>query len=382
MNKQIQSSGVLYLITIALFSLYLYSCKSSSASAPEAAAVVPVLVVDTATATTWQDYAATIEGKTDVAIRPQVSGYLQSVAVDEGSYVHAGQLLFKIDDRPYREALNNAVANLHAAQAAITAADIEVEKLDPLVKEKVIADIQSKSAKASYKMAVARAEQAKAAVDAAKINMAYTSVTAPVSGYIGRLPYKKGSLVSSADPSPLTTISDVSEVHAYFSMSEAEFLQFSKQHHVRGADKGDLPAAELVLADGEPYTNAGKVDMVDGQFDQTTGAITLRAAFTNDQGILRSGNTGKVRIHHQHNASLLVPQQATVELQDKAFVYVVDAGNKVSKKPIIIAGKSGTDYIVKAGLAKGDRIVSEGVEKLQEGQQIKPAVAERVTASK
>lgn len=360
-----------FIVTSILLAFALQSCKDSSAGQQGAQTpAVPVLAVDTAAAITWQDYTAAIQGKTDVAIRSQVNGYLDHIYVDEGAYVTAGQPLFRIDEQPYREQLNNAVANHHAAEAAVVAAQLEVDKLTPLVENKVVSEVQLKTAKAAHKMAIARAEQAKAAAGTARINMGYAVIKAPASGYIGRLPYKKGSLISNTDPTPLTTLSDVREVHAYFSMSETEFIHFSKQYPA-----GKLPEAALILADNEEYSTKGKVDMVDGQFDKTTGAITLRATFSNQQGILRSGNTGKVRIRQQHSHALLVPQQATLELQDKVFVYVLDNKNKISKKPIAIAGKVGTDYIVKDGIERGNRIVYSGLDRLQEGAEVKPLPA-------
>jgi membrane fusion protein (multidrug efflux system) len=364
--------------TIAIVSAFaLQSCKNADGQNSPQTPDVQVLTIDTTSAVTSQDYTAAIQGKTDVAIRPQVSGYLEHTYVDEGAYVTAGQPLFKIDERAYSEQLNNAVANQHAAEASITAAQLEIDKLAPLVENKVVSDIQLKTAKANYKLAVARAEQAKAAAGTARINVGYTIIKAPASGYIGRLPFKNGSLVSSSDPTPLTMLSDVKEVHAYFSMSETEFIRFTKQY---SAD--NLPAATLVLADDEEYPVTGKVDMIDGQFDKTTGAITLRATFNNDKGILRSGNTGRVRILQQHNNTLLVPQQSTIELQDKVFVYALDDKNKISKKLISIAGKTGTDYIIKDGLTRGARIVYTGVDHLQEGMEVKPQKATEATASK
>jgi len=360
-----------------LYVLVLQGCKGQEAQNGMQTPEVQVWTIDTTSAVTSQDYTAAIQGKTDIAIRPQISGYLDHIFVDEGAYVTAGQPLFRIDERSYSEQLNNALANQHAAEASVVTAQLEIDKLTPLVENKVVSDIQLKTARANYKLAVARAEQAKAATGAARINVGYTVIKAPASGYIGRLPFKKGSLVSSNDPTPLTTLSDVKEVHAYFSMSEAEFIRFTKEY-----DAKHLPSATLILADNEAYPVAGKVDMIDGQFDKSTGAITLRATFNNDRGILRSGNTGKVRIMQQHSSVLLVPQQSTVELQDKIFVYALDNKNKISKKLITISGKTGTDYIVKEGIEKGNRIVYTGVDHLQEGMEVKPKAMSGVTASR
>ena len=370
------------IITSFILALVLSSCadKSQAPAAP-APPLLPVLAISSENTTTDAEYPASIQGTVDVEIRPQVSGNLERVFVDEGAYVSKGQTLFKINERPFREQLNNALANLHAAEAALINAQLEVDKLTPLVQNKVVSDYQLKTAKASQKIAAANIEQAKAMVGSAKINLGYTTVTAPVSGYIGRLPKKQGSLVSATDIEPLTNLSDVHEVYAYFSLGETDFINFKAQY--AGNSLGDklkkLPPVTLILADNNAYAQTGKIDMVDGQFDKTTGAITLRATFPNSGGTLRSGNTGKIRLGLQHDDAVLVPQSATVEMQDKVFVFTVNKENKVAKMPITVIGKSGTNYLIKDGVKSGDQIVLSGIDKLQEGQVIQP---EKSTPSK
>ncbi|WP_264550706.1 efflux RND transporter periplasmic adaptor subunit [Flavobacterium sp. N2038] len=363
------------IITSFILALVLSSCadKNQAPAAP-APPVLPVLAITSANTTTDAEYPAAIQGTVDVEIRPQVSGNLERVYVDEGAYVSKGQTLFKINERPFREQLNNALANLHAAEAALINAQLEVDKLTPLVQNKVVSDYQLKTAKASQKIAAANIEQAKAMVGSAKINLGYTNVTAPVSGYIGRLPKKQGSLVSASDVEALTTLSDVHEVFAYFSLGETDFINFKAQY--AGSSLGDkikkLPPVTLILADNNAYPQTGKIDMVDGQFDKTTGAITIRATFPNANGTLRSGNTGKIRLGLQHDDAILVPQAATVEMQDKVFVFTVGKDNKVTKMPITVVGKSGTNYLIKEGVKTGDQIVLSGIDKLQDGQAIQP----------
>nr|WP_235832307.1 efflux RND transporter periplasmic adaptor subunit [Flavobacterium zhairuonense] len=369
------------IITSFILALVLSSCadKNQTPAAPPPP-VLPVAAITSANTTTDAEYPASIQGTVDVEIRPQVSGNLERVYVDEGAYVTKGQTLFKINERPFREQLNNALANLHAAEAALINANLEVDKLTPLVQNKVVSDYQLKTAKASQKIAAANIEQAKAMVGSARINLGYTTVTAPVSGYIGRLPKKQGSLVSATDVEPLTNLSDVHEVFAYFSLGETDFINFKAQY--AGSTIGDkirkLPPVTLVLADNNAYPQTGKIDMVDGQFDKTTGAITVRATFPNANGILRSGNTGRIRLGVQHDDAILVPQSATVEMQDKVFVFTVGKDNKVSKMPITIAGKNGTNYLIKDGVKSGDQIVLSGIDKLQEGQVIQPEKSTKV----
>ncbi|PAM93938.1 efflux transporter periplasmic adaptor subunit [Flavobacterium sp. IR1] len=365
------------IITSFILALILSSCADKSQAPAPAAPLLPVLAVSSANTITDTEYPASIQGTVDVEIRPQVSGNLDRVLVDEGAYVSKGQSLFKINERPFREQLNNALASLHAAEAALINSQLEVDKLTPLVQNKVVSDYQLKTAKASQKIAAANIEQAKAMVESARINLSYTNVTAPVSGYIGRLPKKQGSLVSATDIEPLTKLSDVHEVFVYFSLGETDFINFKA--HYAGNTIGDkikkLPPVTLILADNNAYEKSGKIDMVDGQFDKNTGAITLRATFPNANGTLRSGNTGKIRLGLQHDDAILIPQSATVEMQDKIFVFTVNTENKVNKMPITVIGKSGVNYLISEGVKSGDQIVLSGIDKLQEGQLIQPEKA-------
>lgn len=353
------------------------------APAPQAIAV-PVLTIGAGQAVTTQEYPVTVEGRVNVEIRPQVDGYLDKVFVDEGAFVKAGQPIFKINESRYRELLNNAQGSLNGAEAALINAKLEVEKMIPLVEGKVISDFQLKNARASVKIAEANKKQAQAAVASARINLGYTLITAPVDGYITRLPKKQGSLVSAADPTPLTLLSDIQEVHAYFSIGESDFIAFRERYE--GNTLNDklkkLPPVVLVLANGSEYEQKGKIDMVDGQFDRTTGAITLRASFPNAKGLLRSGNTGRVRLGITHDNAIVIPQSTTAEVQDKVFVYIVDKDNKVTKVPVNILGKSGNDYLIKDGLKAGDRIVYKGFESLQDGTVIVPEKIQDEVAAK
>jgi len=365
--------------TLLLFiTILLYSCspKPAAVSAP-APPSLPVAVITSGTDTTYQEYPASVEGAVNVEIRPQVSGALDKVFVDEGAYVSAGQPLFKINDQPYRASLSNAQASLHAAQASLGNAQIEIDKLTPLVQNKVISDYQLKTAKAAYDVAKANVELAKANVSTAQINLGYTLIKAPVNGYIGRLLKKQGSLVAPLDVEALTQLSDVHDVHVYFSLSEQDFVSFKEQYP--GETLKDkikrLPTVSLLLADNSAYGKQGKIDMIDGQFDKTTGAITFRASFANPQGLLRSGNTGKIRLSLQHKDALIVPQSATIEMQDKVFVFTVADSNKVKRQPIEIVGKSGNNYLVKSGVKKGDELVLSGIDHLQEGTVIHPEKA-------
>jgi len=362
-------------ISIFVLAILIAGCTGSQpALPPPPPQALQVISLQGNSQTTYTEYPASIQGAIDLEIRPQVSGILDKILVSEGAAVQKGQPLFKIDERPFREALNNAKAQLHAAQAAVTNAQIEVDKLTPLVKNKVVSDYQLKTATASYQSALASVEQAKAGVASANINLGYTLIKAPVSGYVGRLPKKQGSLVSATDPTPLTLLSDAHEVHVYFSLGEDDFAAFNAKYPGNTVNERlkKLPGVSLILADNSIYAKEGKVDMVDGQFDKQTGSISLRATFPNQQGLLRSGNTGKIRLSLEHNNAIAIPQSSTVEVQDKMFVFLVGDSNKVARTPIIVSGTSGTNYLVEEGLKPGDRIVFDGIDKLKDGDTIKP----------
>ena len=367
---------LLFLSALSIIvAIHVSSCSqvqgTQAAPPPQA---LPVLVVNASPATTYAEYSATVEGKTNVEIRPQVSGYLDKIFVEEGAYVTQGQPLFKINDRPYDEQLNNAQANVSAAKANMDKAAIEVNRLKPLVENKVISDVQLKAAEAAYTAAKAEVSQTEAAGNNAHINLGYTLIKAPASGFIGRIPYKTGSLVGRGEALPLTVLSDVREVYAYFSMSESDFLHFTGEAAGKTiADKiKTLPPVELELADKSIYAPKGRIELMEGQFDKTMGTISFRAVFPNAEGLLRTGSTGQIRIPQTNTTTVPVPQTATYELQDKIFVYTVGDSNKVSSQPLHVVAKMTGWYLVDKGVKPGDRIVYEGMDRLQDGAVITP----------
>lgn len=372
-NMKTNYSWVNILTAISVATV-LYSCSNTAATPGMAqqAMQLPVVPVTTTTATTFREYPASLEGKVNVEIRPQVEGYLEKIYVDEGAWVKVGQPLFKIDARVYNEAVNTANSSLMAAKANVAKAKVDVDRLVPLVENKVISDVQLRTAQAAYDAAVAAEAQAKAAVNNAQINIGYTLVRASANGYIGRIPYKTGSLVSKTDA--LTVLSDIHEMYAYFSLSEPDFIAFKNQFAGNSIEEKvkQVPAVELALADNSIYPVKGKIGTIEGQFDKTTGAITFRATFPNPGGILRTGNTGKVRIPQQFKDALIVPMESTFEVQDKVFVFVLGDSNKVASRPITVSGKTTNYYFVKDGVKAGDKIVFSGVGNLQDGMAIVP----------
>lgn len=373
LSHSLTTAAVLLFATVIL-----YSCGSSSGapanSYQQAPVVLPVLPVNSVDATVHQEYSASLQGSQDVEIRAQVDGYLDRIFVDEGAYVRKGQPLFHITDRPFVEQLNNAKAGLAAAQAALSNAEINYNKLKPLVESNIISPVQLRSAQTTYDAAKASVEQARAQVQNAEINLGYTTVKAPVEGYVGRIPHKTGSLVGMGTAEALTVISEIKEVYAYFSMSENDYLQFQQQFPGKTFEEKikQMPAVQLVLADGSIYPHAGKVQLIAGQFDNSVGAISFRAAFQNPDRLLRSGNTGKLRIPMQLKEMIVVPQEATFAVQDKIFVFHVSDSNKVASVPIRVSGKTPAYYFVESGVKSGDRIVYSGIGTLQDGMVIVP----------
>jgi membrane fusion protein (multidrug efflux system) len=365
------------LLSIFTAAFVFNSCNSSAGNSggyEQHMPSLPVITLSSSSANTYQEFSTSLEGVKDIEVRPQVEGYLDKIYVDEGAYVRKGQSLFQINDRPYREALNTAKAGLAAAKANLANAEINVSKLTPLVQNNVVSDVQLKSAQAAYDAAAASVAQSRAIVQSAEINVGYTLIKAPVEGYIGRIHHKTGSLISVSTAEALTVISDIKEVYAYFSLSENDFLRFKNQFTGNTIEEKikNMPPVELVLPDGNIYSQKGRVQIVAGQFDNSVGAISFRAAFPNTERMLRSGNTGKVRIAQLQKNAVVVPQEATFEIQDKVFVFSVGDSNKVISKPIVVAGKTSTYYFVESGVQAGEKIVFSGTGNLRDGMVIQP----------
>lgn len=375
---------LLYSFYIALATSIIAACSSGKTEESDNlsnAIALPVASIDTSTATIVNSYHGKIEGKINVEVRPQIEGQLQDIYVDEGDFVEKGQTLFKIDPSAYQEKLNNMIANENVAKAKLENANLEVERLKPLVENDVISEVKLKSAQSDYEVAKASLAQATAEVRSAEIDKEYTLIKAPVSGYIARIPKRVGNLVSESDSDPLTYLSDVEEVYIYFTMSESDFLYYTKkkakQDSIRGninnlRDNFKFPKVTLVLADGSEYDEKGTVDAISGQVDRSTGSVSLRATFPNKKNMLRTGSTGTLKISETLEGVIQVPQIATSDLQDKTFVYVLDEENKVRKQNIVIDDKSKDQYIIKEGLKIGDKVVLSGFDKLTDGSKITP----------
>jgi len=352
----------------------LLSCKKEESVQQFPPMELEVSTVEKGNGLISKEYPASIEGIADVEIRPQVSGYLQKILVDEGSYVRAGQPLFKIEDRIYAEQYNTAKAAVSVARANLRTAKIDLDRRKELVKEKIVANLQFQQAEATYQAAQASLSQAEASAQAARINYEFCTIKAPVSGYLSRINYRLGSLIGPSGALPITILSDIHKVNVYFSMSESDFLNFQDVNigSTVGEKVKNSPLVDLQIADGKIYGNKGKIDAVEGQFNSNTGSITLRASFENPNTVLRAGNTGKILIKQNFNNVVLLPIASTTTIQDKIYFFSLDKNNKAVQKSIEIAGKSGTDYMVTEGMKPGDRYIVSGFERLQLGMAVKP----------
>lgn len=318
-------------------------------------------------------YPATIKGKQDVEIRPQVSGFITKLCVDEGAAVRKGQVLFIIDPTQYQAAVHTAEAAVATAAAAVNTQQMTVDNKRELNKKQIISDYDLAMAENTLAQARAQFSQAKAQLTSAKQNLSFTQVTSPSSGFINSIPYRLGALVSPSIQVPMTTVSEIADVYVYFSMTEKELLGLTKSGDNIQAQIDKMPMVKLQLIDGSTYDKEGKIDAITGVIDQATGSVSMRALFPNAEHILRSGGTANILIPYLMNDVINVPQAATVEIQDKKFVYVLQADNTVKYTEITIFNlDNGKEYLVTSGLKPGDKIVIEGVQNLKDGQKIQP----------
>ncbi len=321
-------------------------------------------------------YPATIKGIQDVDVHPKISGFITNVYVHEGQTVSAGQPMFTIDSETYRAQVSQARAVLNTARAQANTARLTYLNNKKLFDQHIIGQYELETAQNSYSTAQAQVAQAQAALASASETLSWCVVRAPSAGVVGSLPFKKGALVSAQNT--LTTVSDISTVEVFFSMSEPDILSMSKTAGSVAGVLKEMPMVKLQLADGTIYNQPGRVVKMSGVIDASTGAYTLIAHFSNPQRLLKSGGAGQIVVPHVSNSAIIIPQEATVQVQDKIFVYLVGSNNKVKYTEIKVNPQDdGINYIVTAGLHVGDRYVSKGITKLTDGEQIKPLTEEQ-----
>ena len=316
------------------------------------------------------NYSATIRGRQDIAIYPQVSGTIFELCVNEGQTVSKGQPLFIIDQVPYKAALQTAEANVAAAKAGVATAQLTYDSKKELYAKNVVSQYDLLTAENTLLTAKAQLAQAEAQRVNAANNLSYTVVKAPANGVVGTLPYRVGALVSASIPQPLTTVSDNSDVYVYFSMTENQLLNLTRQYGSIANTLKNMPDVRLVLNDGSVYDRTGRIESISGVIDTSTGSVQLRAVFPNADGLLHSGGAGSVIVPNIHKDCVVVPQVATFELQNKVYVYKVEDGKATSSMIDVEKINNGREYIVKSGLTPGDVIVAEGVGLLREGTPI------------
>jgi membrane fusion protein (multidrug efflux system) len=373
---------------IILGGAVLSSCGGKNDKAAQGAAAAnqvkdfKVLQVQPRDATLNTEYPASIQGQQNIEIRPRVDGYVEKIYVDEGAVVKRGQLLFRINAPQYEQDVRTAAASIKSAQADVSSANMAVNRVRPLVEKDIVSKFELESAEYAYQAALARLAQARAALANAQTNLGYTRVSSPVDGVVGSIPFRLGSLISSSTTEPLTTVSSIGNIFAYFAFNEKLLLEFTKD--ATGVSFAQrikrLPAVSLLLADGTLYNHKGRIETVNGLINTATGSVNVRATFPNPNGLIRSGSSATVRIPTSVKKAILVPQSATFELQDKRFVVAVGADSLTRNVPIQIRDNTaGQFFVVDKGLKAGDRIVLEGVATMKEGTKIKPVVTSSET---
>lgn len=314
-----------------------------------------------------QNYTAVITGRQCVEIRPQVSGTITEVCIEEGAKVTKGQTLFIIDQVPYKAALQTAVANVKSAEAAMATARMTASSKEELFNEHVVSAFDLQTARNQLLEAEAALEQAQAAEISARNDLSYTEVKSPVNGVASMIPYRVGALVDASITTPLATVSDDGEMYVYFSMTENQVLSLIRENGTLEEAMKQMPEVELRLSDGLMYAHKGKIDAMSGTIDTGTGSVSLRATFPNPERMLRNGGSGTVVFPYQMDNVLAVPKEATYEIQDKIFVYRVTDGKATSTPVTVFPVDNGKEYIIEQGLKAGDVIVAEGAGLLQEG---------------
>lgn len=389
----IKRTGMILSI-LAVSSATLWNCSGGDDQAAAMAAMAnqarpyPVVEVEERTITGYTEYPANIQGKNNKDVRAKIQGYITRVLVDEGQYVRQGQPLFTLETNALaetasaaRSGIGAAQATVSAAQAAVKAAQVEVNKLRPLVEKGIVSSVQLETANANLlraqsqlQQAQAQQAQANATYKNAQAMVDYSTIRATVSGVVGKINFREGSLVGPADMTPLTNVSDTSELFVYFSMNEKEYLNFLK--NTEGATLSEklknLGMVDLVLANGETYTEKGRIQTVTGQVDATTGTIQFRVLFKNHYGLLSNGNSGKIKLPKIYDKATIIPESTTFEQQGMVYTYVVGEDNKVRMNKITVLDRIDNLVIVGEGLKKGDKIVGQGVANLRPETEIVP----------
>lgn len=331
--------------------LFFASCgddKTSAQRSPQAMPF-PVVIVPSDSVTTYATYPTSLEGIINSEVRAKTSGYITDVLVDEGQKVKKGQILFKLET----QSLSQEAA---AAQANVNAAQVEVDKLKPLVEKNIISPVQLETAKA-------RLAQAQSGYNSIAANIGYSTIKSPVDGYVGAIPFREGSLISPTSQVPMTTVADIDKIYAFFSMNEKDYLDFIGQIEGKTLEEKikNLPPVELVLANGSLYDQKGAIETINPQVDPTTGTVSFRAVFDNPNRILSSGYSGTIRLPKLYEDATIVPAMSTFERQGITYVFKVQGDTLAITSAISVLDRVNNIIVVEDGIAPGDKIVAKGV---------------------
>lgn len=352
-------------LLIVLAGLSIASCKSRTVE--EETSDYKTLTVKLENRTLMQGYSARLDGQQVVEVRPQVSGLITRICIDEGQKVRKGQVLFVIDQMPYQAALAEATANVKSAEANLATAKLNLESTEVLREKNVVQDYDLNAARNELAVAEAALAQAQAQEMSARNNLSYTEVKSPVDGVASMIAYRVGALVSSSISEPLVTLSDDSNVYAYFSLNESQITSLTEQYGSLDEFMKRMEDVELQMAGGRMYGEKGHISAVSGIVTTGTGTVILRADFPNDRGLLRSGGSATVMVPTTLAQAVVIPQSATYELQNKTFVYKVVNGKAQSAPVTLYRLNNGTEYVVEEGLQPGDVIIAEGAGLVKEG---------------
>ncbi len=369
-------SGFLLLLVLPLISM-LSSCQDKAEAGAAREVPVreyPVIEIQTMDVRNENKYPATIEGVENIGIRAKVDGYIQAIYVDEGEYVRKGQPLFQLETQAMNQNAAAAQSNIQVAEAGVHVAQVEVDRLKPLVAKNIISEVQLKTAEANLASAKSQVEQAKSQYQGVRENIGYTRITSPVSGYVGRIPFRQGTLVGRNESMPLTYVSNIQDVFIYFALNEKDFINFTSGLEGTSIQQkiDSMPAVEFIMANGEVYNHKGKIETITGQIDPRTGTINFRARFPNPENILRDGGSGLISIPSIYDDVLVVPLQSTYEMQGRKFVYQVNGGDTLRSQLIDYLAVVDNKVLVAEGLRPGAVILAAGVGNVRNGMIIQP----------
>ncbi|SMO64183.1 membrane fusion protein, multidrug efflux system [Saccharicrinis carchari] len=347
-------------LIVSLFLLTACQNQKGGQRQEQRAMPYPVVQVPQKTVTGYTSFPVSIEGTINSAVRAKVSGYITSVLVDEGQRVKKGQTLFEIETQALSQDAGAAKANMNVAQ-------VEVEKLRPLVEKNIISKVQLSTAEAKL-------AQAKASYNSIVANIAYATIKSPVNGYVGSIPYRQGTLVSPADPMPLTTVSVTDEVYAFFAMNESDYLDFiqNTEGSTLSEKINNFPPVALELVNGSVYEKEGKIETVTGQVNPSTGTVSFRATFPNPSRLLANGSSGKIRIPIRYENAVVVPESATFEQQGRVYVYKLQGDTLAVSATVKVKDRVGSLAVITSGIKAGDMIVAKGVGKIRNNTPIVP----------